>query len=446
MIVIFAGPTICHSEIQQHLDCVCLPPIGHGDILKLLPKLPEAIGIIDGYFEGVPSVWHKEILYAMDQGVHVYGCSSMGALRAAELHQMGMTGIGQIFEWYRDDLIEDDDEVAVLHGPEEVGFLVASEPMVNIRATLNLAQLEGVISIETKITLLTNAKSIFYKKRSWRALLALSTDIFSDKATKEKLKIWLDINRIDLKKQDALQMLNLMQQQQPRHCQPFNSSYHFEWTNVWDEAFYQHTHQNGNSSHLSETDQNVLDQLRLDPDLYQHYREKALLSWIANNQVDASTDDNKLQSALKQFRAKNHLDSRAQLLSYMVKVSLDETTLTQLLEGVSRVNSIRETAGDLGVIIIDQLKLCGHYADLMESAKLKLAAIELPDGANNLGVALPPMLSAWYFTRRLNRAIPKQLNHHLKLIDLDNADDFYRLIHKEYIYWQVSNRDNIVKE
>ena len=56
MIVIFAGPTICHSEIQQHLDCVCLPPIGHGDILKLLPKLPEAIGIIDGYFEGVPSV------------------------------------------------------------------------------------------------------------------------------------------------------------------------------------------------------------------------------------------------------------------------------------------------------------------------------------------------------------------------------------------------------
>ncbi len=35
----------------------------------------------------------------------------MGARRAGELHQMVMTGIGQIFEWYRDDLIEDDDEV-----------------------------------------------------------------------------------------------------------------------------------------------------------------------------------------------------------------------------------------------------------------------------------------------------------------------------------------------
>ena len=43
---------------------------------------PRAIGIIDGYFQQVPSVWHKEILWAMAQGVHVFGSASMGALRA----------------------------------------------------------------------------------------------------------------------------------------------------------------------------------------------------------------------------------------------------------------------------------------------------------------------------------------------------------------------------
>ena len=71
-----------------------------------------AIGIIDGYFENIPSVWHKEILWAMSQGIHVFGSASMGALRAAELAPFGMEGVGAIFEAYRDGWLEDDDEVA----------------------------------------------------------------------------------------------------------------------------------------------------------------------------------------------------------------------------------------------------------------------------------------------------------------------------------------------
>ena len=63
---------------------------------------PRAVGIIDGYFQQVPSVWHKEILWAMAQGVHVFGSASMGALRAAELAPFGMRGVGLIFEAYRD--------------------------------------------------------------------------------------------------------------------------------------------------------------------------------------------------------------------------------------------------------------------------------------------------------------------------------------------------------
>ncbi len=53
--------------------------------------------LIDGYFHQVPSVQHKEILYALHQGLAVFGCSSMGALRAAELADFGMVGIGRVF-------------------------------------------------------------------------------------------------------------------------------------------------------------------------------------------------------------------------------------------------------------------------------------------------------------------------------------------------------------
>ena len=47
--------------------------------------------IVDGSFQWTPAVWHKEILWAMGRGVHVFGAASMGALRAAELDGFGLT-------------------------------------------------------------------------------------------------------------------------------------------------------------------------------------------------------------------------------------------------------------------------------------------------------------------------------------------------------------------
>src|SRR5512132_542369 len=110
---IFTGPTLAPAEARAVLGATYLPPAAQGDVLRAALRRPHAIGIIDGYFERVPAVWHKEILWAMAQGIHVFGSSSMGALRAAELHAFGMIGIGAIFEAYRDGELEDDDEVAV---------------------------------------------------------------------------------------------------------------------------------------------------------------------------------------------------------------------------------------------------------------------------------------------------------------------------------------------
>jgi hypothetical protein len=440
MIVVYAGPTITHEEVRQQLDCVCLPPISHGDILQILPEKPTAIGIIDGYFEGSPSVWHKEILYALDQGVHVYGSASMGALRAAELYPFGMVGVGQIFEWYRDAVVEDDDEVAVLHGPEEVGFMVASEPMVSIRATLQLAHEQQVIDALQKDRLLAAAKNTFYKKRSWNKLLDSCCELFDDETLTRNLKKWLEQSRIDLKKLDAVQMLKTMFRNRAGFCEKPEPGFHFEWSSIWDTAFYEQAQSRILEQSPGGDDQRVLDQLRLDPDQFQRYRDRALLDWICNNRVDIPTSDQGVKMALKQFRADNQLDSRSQLLDYMEQADLDETRLTALLQAVSGVNFVREAAGDLCPGIVDQLKLDGGYFTLLETANLKHRTIQSTGVDLDHPGILPPQLLAWYFGQQLGDPIPHRLEDHLDNIDLDSSDEFYRLITADYLYWRERER------
>ena len=132
---------------------------------------PAVIGLIDGFFEHIASVWHKEILWALGQGIQVFGSASMGALRAAELAPFGMEGVGTVFESYRDGRLEDDDEVAVIHGPAELGHICLSEAMVNMRRTLEEAEAKGIIGRSTCARLEHIAKGLFYADRSYARVL-----------------------------------------------------------------------------------------------------------------------------------------------------------------------------------------------------------------------------------------------------------------------------------
>jgi len=130
--LVFLGPTLPQKEGAALLDAEFRGPARRGDIYRAVFDGYRTIVLIDGEFHGSPSVWQREIVDALAEGAAVHGASSMGALRAAELHRLGMIGHGRIFRWYRDGALGADDEVALTHGPAELGYPALSEPLVNI--------------------------------------------------------------------------------------------------------------------------------------------------------------------------------------------------------------------------------------------------------------------------------------------------------------------------
>lgn len=180
--LVYVGPTLGAAEAQKLLpDAQILAPAAVGDILRASKRRDVGrIAIIDGYFERMAAVWHKEILIALERGIEVWGASSMGALRAAELTPFGMRGVGVIFDWYKRGDVTADDEVAVAHLPAEYGYRATSDALVNIRYSLARYKPRHAAA------LLERARSTFYRERSW-AQLGVAKPLVDRKADDARL-------------------------------------------------------------------------------------------------------------------------------------------------------------------------------------------------------------------------------------------------------------------
>jgi hypothetical protein len=208
-VYVYAGPTLPRAEILNVVpNAVVRPPVAHGDLL-CIPTLPgDVVVLIDGLFHQVASVRHKEILQLLADGVHVVGCSSMGALRAVELHPYGMIGNGVVFELYRDGVIDADDEVAVIHG-EAPEYRRMSDSLVVFRYAVAGALEAGEIDSRCAEAIIGRAAALPYAERGWDAVAALC-DV--DPETREafaRLRAYVAARpeRADVKAADALDTL-----------------------------------------------------------------------------------------------------------------------------------------------------------------------------------------------------------------------------------------------
>ena len=171
MRTIFAGPSLYGVNTDlSNLDV--RPPAAQGDLLAAVFDGAAVIGLIDGAFEATASVWHKEILFALHEGVAVVGGGSMGALRAAECAAFGMIAVGTVARRYLDGSADDDALVAVTHGPAELGSPPLSEALVDCEATLDAMQKRGVIAADEARRMTDVARRMFYKERTIAALAA----------------------------------------------------------------------------------------------------------------------------------------------------------------------------------------------------------------------------------------------------------------------------------
>jgi hypothetical protein len=170
-LAVFLGPSLPAEEARRIAPCTLLPPARAGDLFALLPERPLAVALVDGVFEGAPSIWHHELLAALDAGVAVFGGASMGALRAAELWPYGVVGVGTVFRWYRDGTIDDDAEVAVYHAPPERGSRPYTVPLVDVRHAVALAVAKKLATPKEAKGLVAAAAALHFGDRTWDAVL-----------------------------------------------------------------------------------------------------------------------------------------------------------------------------------------------------------------------------------------------------------------------------------
>lgn len=208
--VIFLGPSLPHDEARTILpDAVLLGPATMGDVLAASTRYrPRSISIVDGTFLSTMSVFHKEILYALDQGTWVLGASSMGALRAAECDDYGMIGVGGIYEALASGEIEDDDDVALTHADADADYRPLSDAMVTIRATLNAACDAGVISLDESAELIARQKARYFPDRRLSSVAQDAEALGLPDQRVADLRAWVRGNVVDPKRADAIALLH----------------------------------------------------------------------------------------------------------------------------------------------------------------------------------------------------------------------------------------------
>lgn len=206
-VAVFLGPSLPRSRAAEILDADYYPPARMGDVYRLVASGVRIIVLIDGIFRGAAAVWHRELLEAMDHGICVIGASSMGALRAAELHTFGMIGVGTIFEWYRDGLIDGDDEVALLHSDADDGYRLLSQPLVNTRYRLQTAVERGELTPQEAREAIAHVKKVPFMWRTHGELLASEVVARWPDDARRCVKSMLDDANLDLKARDAERVL-----------------------------------------------------------------------------------------------------------------------------------------------------------------------------------------------------------------------------------------------
>jgi hypothetical protein len=147
-----------------------------------------------------------------------------------------MKGAGHIYRQFRAGQLTDDDEVAVLHGPAETDYVQVTDAMVNVRATIDRALQLGIVEPAFAARLVSIGKSLFYKDRTYEAILNAATEQGLAPEAPRRFAAWLPSGKVDQKRIDASEMLQAITAHIAGGVIPLEVSWEFSHTFAWEEA------------------------------------------------------------------------------------------------------------------------------------------------------------------------------------------------------------------
>lgn len=440
MIVVFTGPTVPAAELAARPGLVVLGPAAQGDVYLAARERPWGIGLIDGFFEHVPAVWHKEILWAMAEGVHVFGAASMGALRAAELAAFGMVGVGRIYEQFRDDELDADDEVAVAHGGAEHGYRRVSEAIVDVRATLAAAADAGICTPEQASALLEAARRQYYPDRTWASILAAAGREGVDRGVLASLDAWLPGGRVHQKSRDGLAMVDAMLARRAEHPGPLQVDYAFQHTSAWEQLVQQmRSARLGLAAHCDVDD--LLEELRLTGDerLCALAVKGARLRGFARQVADGgglTISPDLVMRATQVFRRERGLFTAAATRAWLTAQALDGPGFYGLMTREARLHWAEAVSEpEFREHLADQLRALGCYGHLR--ARIDDKRERLPPSPLDLagsGLADREALWRWYFNDHLGRPVPEDVAMYAERLGFADLGALFRAVLRERWY------------
>jgi hypothetical protein len=370
--VVFAGPSLAGGPVPPYAGLTLRPPAEAGDLYRAARGGAQLIGLVDGVFEDRPTVWHKEILWALDHGIRVLGAASLGALRAAECAAFGMEGVGRIFERCRSGALEDDHELALTHAPAELGYAALSEPLVNVRATLEAAGADGVVPRAKAAALLALAAAMPYKALAWPALVAEAEAAGWTGTERRRFADWLPAGRVDLKRADALLLLAAVAEALEHPAAPPRVGFRFSDTRHWQRAVARFE---AGAAAIAPEAAAVLDELRLDPARY----ERAMLRAYAGRAADAAGPEAEPEEAaelLEELRLDLGLASAADFRAWIAATGAEPAALVAALRTEERLMlALEADMPALGPAVLDALRIDGRYDRLLARALDKARAL-----------------------------------------------------------------------
>ena len=207
-VTLFAGPSTYGLDRAVLLqDGVQLrPPVRRGDVDRLVDigSKPGVMVVCDGVFQSVPAVSHAELCSAIDAGWQVWGVSSIGAIRAFELRDEGMRGFGYVYEQFSRHADFTDDEMCLLHFPEDPWFPL-TEALVNLRYALDSRRGDLDLSAGATSGALATLSRAWFGDRTPELMQAALADAGVPAFAASELLAWTATNRIK-----SLDLLRLM--------------------------------------------------------------------------------------------------------------------------------------------------------------------------------------------------------------------------------------------